>query len=203
MQYRGMSSATTQIATGLSRIGTVIRAERQRAASEQALSPTQAQILGLLTARGPARLSVLAAELAVSQPTASDAVAALVRKGHVERRADPDDGRATRLYATDSGSALAKSLAGWPEALLGAIDVLDETERAVLVRALMRVIVKLQDEGAIPVQKMCATCLHFRPNAHPGAERPHHCAFVDAPFGDAALRIDCADHAEAGPRRVV
>lgn len=197
-----MTSSATQIATGLSRIGTVIRAERQRAADEQAVSPTQAQILGLLVARGPARLSVLAAELAVTLPTVSDAVTALVRKGHVERQPDPDDGRATRLEATASGRALAGSLAGWPEALLGAIDVLDEAERAVFLRGLMRMIGKLQDEGAIPVQKMCASCLYFRPNAHPGAERPHHCAFVDAPFGDAALRIDCADHAEAGPRRI-
>lgn len=197
-----MNSSATQIATGLSRIGTVIRAERQRAADEQAVSPTQAQILGLLAARGPARLSVLAAELAVTQPTVSDAVAALVRKGHVERQPDPDDGRATRLQVTAGGSALAASLAGWPEALLGAIDVLDENERAVFLRALMRMIGKLQDEGAIPVQKMCASCLYFRRNAHPGADRPHHCAFVDAPFGDAALRIDCADHAEAGRRRI-
>ncbi|MER3418788.1 MAG: MarR family transcriptional regulator, partial [Chloroflexota bacterium] len=27
--------------------------------------------------------------------------------------------------------------------------------------------------------------------------RPHHCAFVDAPFGDRSIRLDCPDHAPA------
>ena len=192
-----MTNSIQQIATGLSRLGTVIRAQRQRSAGEQALSPTQAQILGLLVARGPARLSAVAEDLAVSQPTASDAVAALVRKGHVVRRPDPEDGRAVQLAATEGGRSVAAALAGWPEALLGAIDVLSESERAVLLRALTRMIGKLQADGAIPIQRMCSNCLHFRPNAHPGAAHLHHCAFVDAPFGDAALRLDCADHAEA------
>jgi hypothetical protein len=34
---------------------------------------------------------------------------------------------------------------------------------------------------------------------YPGADAPHHCAFVNAAFGAAALRLDCADHEEAGP----
>jgi hypothetical protein len=40
----------------------------------------------------------------------------------------------------------------------------------------------------------------FRPYAHPDPRAPHHCAFVDAPFGDGQLRVDCPDQtpAEAG-----
>jgi hypothetical protein len=41
---------------------------------------------------------------------------------------------------------------------------------------------------------MCVTCRYFRPHVHSDPERPHHCAFVDAPFGDRALRLDCRDH---------
>ena len=42
---------------------------------------------------------------------------------------------------------------------------------------------------------MCVSCRFFQPHAHPeDAERPHHCAFVDAPFGDRALRVDCPEH---------
>jgi hypothetical protein len=55
----------------------------------------------------------------------------------------------------------------------------------------------LQERGAIPVAKMCVTCRYFRPNVHPDPERPHHCAFVDAPFGDRSLRLDCPDQEPA------
>jgi hypothetical protein len=29
------------------------------------------------------------------------------------------------------------------------------------------------------------------------SDRPHHCRFVDAPFGDSELRLDCVDHQTA------
>jgi len=45
---------------------------------------------------------------------------------------------------------------------------------------------------------MCVTCRYFRPNAHDDPERPHHCAFVEAAFGDRNLRVDCLDHDPAG-----
>jgi hypothetical protein len=38
----------------------------------------------------------------------------------------------------------------------------------------------------------------FQPYRHPDPDRPHHCAFVDAPFGDGELRLDCPDH-DAAP----
>lgn len=61
----------------------------------------------------------------------------------------------------------------------------------------MGLIRALQVARGIPVQRMCVTCAHFRPHAHDDADEPHHCAFVDAAFGDAALRIDCGDHEDA------
>jgi hypothetical protein len=45
---------------------------------------------------------------------------------------------------------------------------------------------------------MCVTCKYFRPNVHPDKRAPHHCAFIDAAFGDEALRLDCAEHEQAG-----
>jgi len=63
-----------------------------------------------------------------------------------------------------------------------------------MLRALTRVIRALQEARAIPVQRICVTCRHFRPHVHDDATAPHHCAFVDAAFGDAGLRLDCTDH---------
>ena len=187
----------TDIMTGLSRIGMLLRSEGWRQAEATGMTPTQAQILAHLVARGPARIGMIAAEIAVTQPTASDAVAALVRKGFVEKRPDPEDARAVRLYPTNAGKRLADEIAIWPDALLAAIDVLDEAERAGFLKGLTKMIGTLQMQGAIPVQRMCVSCTHFRPNVHIDAARPHHCAFVDAAFGDASLRLDCGDHVEA------
>jgi len=187
-------SADTHIATGLAKIGTFLRSEGWRQGEVFGVTPTQAQILAHLAARGPARVSALAQEVAVTQPTASDAVAALVRKGLIEKRPDPDDARAARLHPTPAGRRLANELAVWPDALLAAIDALEEAEKNAFLKGLIRMIRELQVRGAIPVQRMCATCRFFRPNAHNDSATPHHCAFVDAPFGDASLRLDCDDH---------
>lgn len=187
-------TANADIATGLAKIGMVLRSEAWRRAEATGLTPTQAQILAHLVQRGPARVGTVADAIAVTQPTASDAAAALARKGYVERRPDPEDARAAQLHPTETGRRLAAELAVWPDALLGAIDALDPQEEAVFAKGLVKMIRALQERGAIPVQRMCVSCRHFRPNAYSDAARPHHCAFVDAAFGNAALRLDCGEH---------
>jgi DNA-binding MarR family transcriptional regulator len=55
---------------------------------------------------GPIRLSALA-EMVQSDPsTVSRQVAALVKEGYLERRADPEDGRASLLVVTELGEQL-------------------------------------------------------------------------------------------------
>jgi hypothetical protein len=66
------------------------------------------------------------------------------------------------------------------------------------LQILIKLIRGLQLRDAVPPQRMCVTCKYFRPNMYPGAAAPHHCAFVNAAFGAAALRLDCSDHEEAG-----
>lgn len=191
-------STSFHIATGLAKIGIYLRSEGWRQADSKSLTPTQAQILVQLLQRGPARVTALAAELAVTQPTASDATSALMRKGHVERRPDPADARAWLLHPTPSGKRVAEAMAEWPDALLAAADALDRHEQGVFLKALTKMVRALQVQGAIPVQRMCATCRFFRPNVYDEPAAPHHCDFVNAAFGDAALRLDCGEH-EAAP----
>ncbi len=187
----------TNIAIGLAKIGTYLRSAERRSSERSGLTATQAQILVHLVARGPARVTAVAEEIAVTQPTASDAVMALERKKLVEKRADPIDSRAIRLHPTPRGKRIADLLAIWPDALLGAIDALQPNEQAAFLKGLTKMIRNLQLRGAIPVQHMCVTCRFFRPNVHDDLAAPHHCDFVDAAFGDAELRIDRGDHESA------
>ena len=60
-------------------------------------------LLARLVLEGPRRLNILAEAVHSDPSTVSRQVAALVRVGYVERRSDPDDGRACLLAATAEG----------------------------------------------------------------------------------------------------
>lgn len=190
-----MPSQTDQIVFGFGRIAALLRAGHWQAGSEAGLNPSQAEILSRIAGR-PMRPGDLAAHLGVSPASLSDSVSALVAKGLAERRPDAQDGRARLVVATEDGTALAATLPAAPADFHAALDALPESERASLLRTLLHLIRELQQARAIPTQRMCVTCRHFRPHAHVDVARPHHCAFVNAAFGDADLRLDCGDHEE-------
>lgn len=188
-----------RIATGLTKLGLAIKSQSWRAGFRHGLTPTQGQILTFLRAQAghAATLAAIADGLAITAATASDAVSALVAKGLVEKRPLERDGRKRLIVLTDRGLDEAQRVATWPDFLIGAVASLTPTEQVVFLRALVAMIRTLQERGEIPVARMCVTCRFFRPNVHPDPERPHHCSFVDAPFGDHLLRLDCPDHQSA------
>ncbi len=76
------------------------------------LSITQCHALEVLTVRGGLTLNEVAAELYLDKSTASRVVAALERKGYVERTEHPEDRRAILLEVTATGEALYKQIHG-------------------------------------------------------------------------------------------
>jgi DNA-binding MarR family transcriptional regulator len=58
-------------------------------------------LISVLVAHGPMRAGALAEQAQSDPSTISRQIALLVRDGMVERRADPEDGRASLLVATD------------------------------------------------------------------------------------------------------
>lgn len=85
-------------------------------------------VLAHLHFGGPLRATEIAAAFHTDPSTVSRQVSALVKAGLVERRADPDDGRASLLAATDDGvrvieterrrraHVIAEVLGGWDPA---------------------------------------------------------------------------------------
>lgn len=190
-----------RVVTGLVKVGLAMRHRAWSEAEGSGLTPTQGQILVLLRLRPGAgmRLSEVAEALAVTPPTASVSVGALVVKGLVSKTKAVGDARAVTIVLTDAGVREAERTAGWADFLLAAVDELAPAEQEVFYRSLVKMIRVLQEQGEIPVSRMCVTCRFFRPNVHPGRDKPHHCAFVDAPFGDRHLRLECADHDPVPP----
>ena len=184
-----------RVGAALGKIGTALRSHAWKGAEAQRLTPTQGDILALLRARGgPQRLSEVADGLGITRPTACDAVTTLVRKGLLIKEKDVTDGRAIALRLTVDGVWEADRIAHWPDFLTDAVGTLSRVEQETVYQALLKMIGVLQQSGDIAGSRMCATCRHFRPNAHDGAEAPHHCDHFASPLGDRHLRLDCAEH---------
>ncbi|UAX95301.1 MarR family winged helix-turn-helix transcriptional regulator [Ensifer adhaerens] len=184
-----------RIGDGLSRVATAMRSEAWTAAEAIGLNPTQLQILTFLVARdrNGMRVKQIAAYLGVSQPTTTDSVNALLRKGLVEKHADPSDARALSVAATLRGEAAVRQAGQLASATEDAIAALSKLEQEDMLMHLVKIIRRLQSAGAIPEQRMCVNCRYFRPHVYDDPKAPHHCAFVDAAFGPAELRVDCGE----------
>ncbi|MDI1261973.1 MAG: MarR family winged helix-turn-helix transcriptional regulator, partial [bacterium] len=189
----------SNILDGLDRLGATARADDWAAAEATELTPTQAGILIYLKRRAPARLQQVAGHLAVSLPSASASVEALVRKKLVIRRKDASDARARALELSGEGKAMVQRLTRQPSRLRAVVAAMPAAEQADFFLHIVMVVRALQVSGAIPVQRLCVTCAHFRPFAHAASDAPHHCALVNAAFGTRDLRIDCAEHQDADP----
>jgi DNA-binding MarR family transcriptional regulator len=107
--------------------------------SRAGLDRSAVMLLKALVMSGPSRSSVLAAAVHSDPSTVSRQIAGLVRDGLVERRADPEDGRASVLVPTEVGLklleeqrrriglALARVVRQWaPEDLDRFLDLLDK-----------------------------------------------------------------------------
>lgn len=186
---------SVRVADGLGRLAAVARQLDWQEAGSAGLSPTQADILRFVAQRPEGvRLTAAAAHAGIRKPTASDAVAALDRKGLLRKHADPQDARAVALRATRKGEQTAQ---GWPLSFATVVGELSKAEQALLLKLVIRMIRQLQVRGLIAPQRTCVSCRHFRENAAPGTKTPHFCALVGAPMADRHLRVDCPEHEAA------
>lgn len=155
------------------------------------------RVLGWLFVGPPpaARGTTLARELNVADPTVSDAIAALIRKGLVIRTPDPADRRRHDLVLTPAGRKTAAELSRWTAPAEIATSKLDRAEAEQLLDSLLLVMAKLHDAQMLPVVRACSTCVQLETT---GTDtRNYRCAFYDTPMAVADLRVDCADHVRA------
>ena len=183
----------SKLVAALERVGQALRVQMWDKAKQHGLSPTQLQLMLRLATDPPERrrIGVLAAELDVTHPTVSDAVAVLRRKGLVDRDAAS---RRAALNLSGRGRALANDLADWDQRTREQFADVPAADKQATLQLLLDLIAGLQRSGAITVARMCVTCRFFRRDAHPEAAQPHHCALVDVPLGSGDLRVDCAEH---------
>lgn len=184
-----------KIVAALERLSHVFRSLLWNEAKAHGLSPIQIQFLVYLLHHESTlcRVSHLAREFLLTQPTVSDAVRSLEDKGLVTKEAWPDDRRISTLKLTPKGRQLAEHLSGWAEVVKPHVERLAPGEQQQLMLALMRLIASLQEAGIVSLTRMCLTCRFFEPNAVSGSTTPYYCRLLEKPLSTTELRFDCPE----------
>jgi DNA-binding MarR family transcriptional regulator len=116
------------------------------------ISFTAASTLGRLNREGPARLTALAADEGVTQPSMTQLIQRLERQGLVTRVNDPDDGRVVLVAVTAAGRALLaqrrRSRTDRLAELLATLSPEDEQALATAVRAAAPAFQRLVESAA-------------------------------------------------------
>jgi len=168
--------------------------------SAQSLTSTQRKTLDFIAShRGEILVSTIATELGLTPATADDNIQALESRKLVVRRASHVDGQPLAVKLSSEGRRCVTALSKLPDPLRAAFDCLDREEQERFYRSSMKMIRTLQEDGLMPVSRMCVRCQYFDPYRYPDSATPHHCHLVCAPFGDRHLRLDCPEHALASP----
>ncbi len=179
-----------KVLAAVERLGRALRAARQHLATRHELSLLGLSVVETLADGRARRIGDLAAELDVSQPTVSDAVATLDKRGLIIRHRDSNDLRSSLITLTPVGTAVAADVAGELRPILRA-ETGTTTDRATTLRVLLGEIARLQHAGIITVNRSCLTCRHYQSR---GARTQARCLLLETALRDQDLRVDCPEH---------
>jgi DNA-binding MarR family transcriptional regulator len=190
--HRRTGGLDAKLVGALDRAGHALDAELRRGARAAGLTATQARVVLRLAAEPaePRRVGALAAEFDLRQPTVSDAVSALERKGLVHRRAARDDARAVDLELTERGRRVAAAMGDWDRRVRDSLGELAGERKEAALFLLLDFLGDLNRQGVIAEARMCTTCRFFRRT--PGS--PAYCELLERELEPAELRVDCPDH---------
>ncbi|APA94720.1 hypothetical protein NS506_00640 [Nocardia seriolae] len=184
-----------KVVAALDRIARGVRAHRQAIASRTGLTPLQLELLRTLAEGPPPEplTGLLATELGVSQPTVSDSLLALERKGHVARQPAPGDRRRSAIVLTPDGSAVAAEIRAADEVLRACVAELPSDRQDQTLHTLLELIGGLLHAGVVQVARTCTTCRFYRTDDSTTA----HCELLGQPLPPRDLRVNCPEHQPA------
>ena len=187
-----------QALAGLEQLFALLRAQSFRDDDTPALPPTQSAVLRMLHEQPQGlRASQMAQRLGVSAASLSDSLKALQARDWIRRQPDPADARATRVRLARGGRRVAAALNDPLRGLGRLLQGLPSHDIGALLRVVQLLVRQAQVQGLASGHRTCLGCRYFRPYQGGQTGLPHYCAFVQQPFGDAALRTDCAEHEAA------
>ena len=189
------SNPDNRIVAALERISQAFRIMLWNESKELSLTPIQIQTLIFLQNHSENKRTVtyLACEFNITKATMSDTIKTLSHKELITREYQQEDTRSYTIHLTPKGHEIATKTSMFTNELFVPLGKLSNTEKENFLLNLITIIHHLQKAGIINLQRMCFTCVHYRPN-HPGGE--HFCNLLNIKLETTDLRIDCPEHEE-------
>jgi DNA-binding MarR family transcriptional regulator len=186
-------STESRIIAALERISQAFRVLLWNESKEFALSPIQVQVLIFLLhhSEEKRKVSYLADEFNMTKATISDTIKALDQKGLINKTTERQDSRSYVIHLTKKGIDIAERTSVFTRELQIPIDKLHPDDKENLLLSLMGVIHHLNRTGVITIQRMCTTCVHYKPA---DGRQPHFCKLLNKKIENSELRIDCPEH---------
>ncbi len=187
------ASTDSRIIAALERISQAFRVLLWNESKEFSLSPIQVQVLIFLLnhSEEKRKVSYLADEFNMTKATISDTIKALDQKGLIKKVAEQLDTRSYVIHLTKKGIDIAGKTSVFTRELQIPIDKLNPDDKENLLLSLIGVIHHLNKAGVITIQRMCVTCIHFKPA---NSKHPHFCNLLNKKLESTELRIDCPEH---------
>ncbi|MCX7548659.1 helix-turn-helix domain-containing protein [Xanthomarina sp. F1114] len=181
---------SSKIIAALQRISEAFKVLLWNKAKEFGLSPIQIQILIFVAYHKQelCNVSHLAQEFNITKPTVSDAVKALLNKGHIEKDLSSSDSRSYSIILTSSGKDLIKQTEDFAHPIKSNLNTIEDTKLEDLFSTLSQVIYKLNQTGILTVQRTCYGCKFYEKQG-----TTHFCNLLEKALLDSEIRIDCPE----------
>lgn len=182
---------TEKVVAALDRLTRTARAHRQAMATQAGLTQLQAELVRVLADGVPPEplTGLVAAEVGVSQPTVSDSLQALERKGLVERIEAFNNRHSKMATLTAAGAELASQLRLSDDVLRASVGRLPDGDQNEALRRHVELIAALFDTGVIQVARVCLTCRFY--DSHHQAP---YCTLLQTTLDPPDLQVNCPEH---------
>ena len=186
-------STESRIVAALERISQAFRVLLWNESKEFSLSPIQVQVLIFLFhhSEEKRKVSYLADEFNMSKATISDTIKALDQKGLIRKTVEQQDSRSYVIHLTKKGIDIAGKTSAFASELQTPIAKLNSDDKENLLLSLIGIIHHLNKQGVITIQRMCVTCVHYKPAE---GKQSHFCKLLNKKLENSELRIDCPEH---------
>jgi DNA-binding MarR family transcriptional regulator len=187
-----------RIHTLLERLGSLVRADLRRAASQRGVALAQLEALHYLAIcnRYSDTPAGVAEFLGATKGTTSQTLRTLAQKGLIDKHADAADARKIHCALTDAGRALVAETLPAPllaEAFPQPSDP-NDIEAAHLAAALTALLRRIQQRHALRTFGQCGTCTHFR-----HVEDGFRCGLTSEPLSQSDSQLICREHTPPAP----
>ncbi len=184
------STLDNKIVAGFERLSQVFRILLWEKAKQYSLSPIQIQLLIFIRYHSAEKttISYLAQEFNFTKPTISDAIKVLEQKNLIKKLIDNKDSRSYTIQLTPTGEKVVLETENFVNPLTEMIGKINEKDKEILWENISNLIIQLNKEGIISVQRTCANCKHYSNKG-----KIPFCQLLNKKLEKNDIRLDCPE----------